>query len=145
MKTSKNLIVTGTLAGFATVLLSLVSTGNAQDNKKAWVAPAAEKTVKNPAKADDANIAAGKVLYTKHCKSCHGATGKGDGPKAAELETPTGDFSEDDTQKQTDGELHYKIKKGNGDMPSFEKKITDDDEIWQIVNYVRTFKASAEK
>ncbi|MBI2966498.1 MAG: c-type cytochrome [Bacteroidetes bacterium] len=112
-----------------------------QGGDKKWVAPDAEKTVKNPVKADDANIAAGKVLYTKHCKSCHGTGGKGDGPKAAELETSCGDFTTNDTQKQTDGELHYKIKKGKDDMPSFEKKIPDDEEIWTLVNYMRTFKA----
>ncbi|MBI2967685.1 MAG: cytochrome c [Bacteroidetes bacterium] len=111
-----------------------------QGGDKKWVAPDAEKNVKNPVKADDVNIPAGKTLYTKHCKSCHGTGGKGDGTKAAELETPCGDFTTDDTQKQTDGELHYKIKKGKDDMPSFEKKILADEDLWTLVNYMRTLK-----
>jgi len=72
--------------------------------KKPWVVPEKLKTAKNPVKSDDANVTAGKALYTKHCKSCHGAKGLGDGPKAKELETPTGDFSTD-LKDQTDGDL----------------------------------------
>jgi mono/diheme cytochrome c family protein len=41
-------------------------------------------------------------------------------------------------QSLSDGELYYKIKEGRDDMPSFKKKITDDEEIWHIVNFMRT-------
>jgi mono/diheme cytochrome c family protein len=40
------------------------------------------------------------MLYTKHCKSCHGATGKGDGPKAATLDTKIRSFSSPEFKKQ---------------------------------------------
>ena len=51
-----------------------------------------------------------------------------------------GDFSTPATQKQTDGELFYKITEGRGDMPSFKKKIPDDEDRWLVINYVRTLK-----
>ena len=73
------------------------------------------------------------------CKSCHGSKGLGDGPKSKELDTPSGDFSLKEFQAQTDGELFYKIQTGRDDMPSFKKKITDDEDIWNLVNYMRTF------
>ena len=94
----------------------------------------------NPVKSDAASLATGKELYTQHCKSCHGTKGKGDGPKAAQLDTESGDFTKPDFQKQTDGELFYKTSEGREDMPSFKKKIPDADERWSIVNFLRTLK-----
>jgi mono/diheme cytochrome c family protein len=107
---------------------------------KPWPVPDTAKKQANPVKNDAASIAAGKALYNKHCKSCHGTKGKGDGTKAAQLDTDCGDFSTAAFQSQTDGALYYKTAEGRKDMPSFKKKIPDADEIWSIVNYMRTFK-----
>ena len=46
--------------------------------------------MKNPVKYDKTAAAA---LYSTHCKSCHGKEGLGDGTKAAQLKTKSGDFS----------------------------------------------------
>lgn len=106
-----------------------------------WKVPAAASKVKNPTDPNNAEgMANAKVLYTKHCKSCHGAKGLGDGTKAGEIETKMPDFSKPATQGQTDGDLFYKTKEGRDDMPGFGKKITDDTEIWFLVNYMRTMK-----
>jgi len=43
-------------------------------------------------------------------------------------------------QSQSDGSLFYKTSEGRDDMPSFKKKIPDQDDIWNLVNYVRTLK-----
>ena len=105
-----------------------------------WEVPAKYKNMKNPTdKNDKENLSIGKSLYMKHCKSCHGKTGLGDGSKSDELDTDPGDFSTDLTE-QKDGSLFYKIKEGRDDMPSFKKKIRDDEDIWLIVNFIRTFK-----
>ncbi len=110
-----------------------------QPNLGDWEVPAKYKNMKNPTdKNDKENLSIGKSLYMKHCKSCHGKTGLGDGPKSDELDTDPGDFSTDLTE-QTDGSLFYKIKEGRDDMPSFKKKIRDDEDIWLIVNFIRTF------
>lgn len=110
------------------------------DGGKPWNVPETAKKMKNPtSKTDAEGIAIGKALWTKHCKSCHGAKGLGDGPKSKELDTDCGDFSVKAVQSLSDGELFYKIKEGRDDMPSFKKKITDDEEIWYIVNFMRTF------
>jgi mono/diheme cytochrome c family protein len=49
-----------------------------------WSVPAEYKTKKNPyaGKADDGT---GQKLYNLHCKSCHGAKGLNDGPKAKNI------------------------------------------------------------
>jgi mono/diheme cytochrome c family protein len=106
---------------------------------KPWAVPAEFKTMKNPVAVNDASKKAGKTLYDKNCASCHGKTGLGDGVKARALKDFPGDFSKADFTKQTDGELFYKTKFGRAEMPKYEGKLTDDD-MWNMVNYMRTFK-----
>ena len=106
---------------------------------KPWVVPANFKTMKNPVAAGDASTKAGLAFYTKNCASCHGKAGLGDGVKARSLKQFPGDFSKTDYQKQSDGDLFYKTKFGRDEMPKYDGKLSDDD-IWNIVNYMRTFK-----
>jgi mono/diheme cytochrome c family protein len=138
MKT-KNLIFLA-----VTLLITVVFMSNyaiAQKKPGPWETPAKYKTMKNPVKATNAEAtASGKALYAKHCKSCHGAKGLGDGPKAAGLKTFTGDFSSKDFQAFTDGELFYKTSFGRDEMPAYDKKIPDEADRWAIVNYMRTMK-----
>ena len=111
-------------------------TGIVQDE---WVVPDKYVNMKNPTNPKE-DIAIGKSLYDKHCKSCHGKEGYGDGPKAADLKGDLGDFSTAEFQKQTDGALFYKITNGKGDMPEYIKKLPDDEDRWLVVNYMRTLK-----
>lgn len=106
-------------------------------DSNAWKVPSKYVTMKNPVPANqDASI--GKSLFDKHCKSCHGKEGYGDGPKAADMKGDLGDFSSLKFQKQTDGELFYKTTFGRDDMPEFSKKMPDDEDRWLIINYIRT-------
>ena len=132
----KNLMIL--LACFFAIMLFAFATKTL--DQKPWPVPEAAKNKANPVKADAASIANGKTLYTTHCKSCHGSKGKGDGPKASQLDTESGDFTSAAFQAQTDGALFYKTSEGRKDMPSFKKKIADANDIWAVVNYVRTFK-----
>ena len=102
-----------------------------------WKVPAKYETMKNPVPANT-DKAIGKSLYAKHCKSCHGKEGYGDGPKADEQEGDLGDFSTAEFQAQSDGALFYKTTFGRDDMPEYTKKMTDDEDRWLIVNYMRT-------
>jgi mono/diheme cytochrome c family protein len=106
---------------------------------KPWVVPANFKSMKNPVAKGDASNKAGLAIYTKNCASCHGKTGLGDGVKARALKEFPGDFSKADFQDQTDGEHFYKTKTGRGEMPKYEGKLSDDD-IWNVVNFMRTLK-----
>ena len=121
---------------FVTVLMAFVP----KTKNDPWPVPDKYKNMANPVKSDATSLATGKTLYNQHCKSCHGTKGKGDGPKAAQLDTECGDFSKAAFHSQTDGELFYKTSEGRKDMPSFKKKIADQNDIWAVVNYMRTFK-----
>mgnify|MGYP001584393437 FL=1 len=130
------LIIAVMISGFMAVSFTFKSS----DQNKPWPVPDAAKSKKNPVKADAQTLATGKALWSKHCKSCHGATGLGDGSKAAQLDTEPGDFTKASTQSQSDGSLFYKSSEGRDDMPSFKKKIPDEDDRWALVNFMRTLK-----
>ena len=118
------------------MIFSLAYAQKAQE----WVVPAKFKTMKNPTAASKENVANGKDLYAKHCKSCHGVAGLGDGPKAATLDVPCGDFSSAAFQGQSDGDIFYKLTEGRTKMPAFKKTLTDDNDRWNLVTYMRTLK-----
>ena len=129
----KTILATSMLVLFGLALMS--GTGP----QKPWDIPAKFKTMKNAKTNDAASVAAGKELWNKNCASCHGKTGLGDGPKARTLETYAVNFTKPAFQGQTDGELFYKTKIGRGEMPKYEGKIGDDD-IWHLVNFMRSLK-----
>jgi len=74
---------------------------------------------------------------------CHGETGKGDGPKGADLKRKPGDLSHSKMGQQMDGELFWKITEGKTPMPSFETKLSEE-ERWEVVNYIRTLGPKSE-
>ena len=119
----------------ATLLYSFV-----EDVQDPWPVPAKYEKMENPVDADKESLSIGKSLYNKHCKSCHGSEGLGDGSKAAQLDTPSGDFTTEAFQAQSDGALFYKTLEGRDDMPGYSKKIPDEEDMWSVVNYMRTFK-----
>jgi mono/diheme cytochrome c family protein len=121
-------------------LAGLVVFSSFRQTKKPWTVPDKFNKMTNPMKADAETLKEGKAIWTKHCQSCHGKSGLGDGSKAPQLKTEPGDFSQAETQKQSDGALFYKVSEGRDDMPSFKKKLEDDDEVWQVITYLRTFK-----
>ena len=137
MKT-KLITVIAVIAGGA--FLFSVSSAFTPFQNKPWNVPDAAKSKKNPVANNAEAISAGKALWSTHCKSCHGTKGLGDGSKAAQLKTEPGDFSKASFQSQTDGALFYKTSEGRDDMPAFKKKISDPDDIWSIVHYMRTLK-----
>ncbi len=62
------------------------------------------------APADDPGVTQGQQLFTQYCASCHGPTGKGDGPKAAATTPKASDLTQ--------------IAKGNeGTFPFYETML----------------------
>ena len=100
-----------------------------------WVAPADAKATKNPVKG----VGNAKKSVETNCVSCHGPGGKGDGPAAAALPPPKpANWTAEAVQKETDGELFWKISNGRGAMPPW--KHLPENERWELVNYIRTLK-----
>jgi mono/diheme cytochrome c family protein len=123
---------------FVSALVLLVST-TLVAQPKPWVVPANFKSMKNPVAQGDASAKTGMALFTKNCAACHGKAGLGDGVKARTLKDFPGDFTKAEFQGLADGDIFYRTKTGRGDMPKYDGKLADDD-IWNVVNYLRTLK-----
>jgi mono/diheme cytochrome c family protein len=93
----------------------------------------------NPVKPSAESLAKGKKLYVIDCAMCHGKDGDGKGDMASDIKNVT-DFTNPDALKnRTDGELFYITRNGKGeDMPPEGDRAKDDD-IWNMVNYIRAF------
>jgi len=137
-RTLRNLLSVVTLTMIAVVLFAFVTP---QDQKAGapWVIPANYKSMANPQKGKADPDKVGQMLYTKHCKSCHGGSGLGDGPKASSQETKINSFKDAKFQAQTDGQIYFESFMDR-EMKSFEKKIPAAEDRWAVVNYLRTLK-----
>ena len=107
---------------------------NAQEPRRN---PEAQK-LKNPEPANDESIEAGKKLYARHCASCHGKGGKGDGGMALSGGTPSDLTDETWDYGSTDGEIFVAIRDGvSSDMLAYKEKLSEK-QIWQVVNFLRS-------
>jgi|SRR5215472_8575312 len=104
-------------------------------SEKKWQAPATAATKKNPVAGSQTSVGEGKKLYTKHCASCHGPSGDGDGSAAADLGIHPAKLSE--SGSQSDGALFWKITTGKKPMPGYGAKLSETDR-WNLINYLRT-------
>jgi mono/diheme cytochrome c family protein len=102
--------------------------------------------MKNPVPANADSLSLGKDLYDEHCLMCHGEKGMGDGAMADTLSRPPGNLADPQVMEElTDGELFWRISKGDDLMPSFEtEKPLPEEDRWHIINYVRTLANSAQ-
>lgn len=97
------------------------------------------RTDVNPVSATEKNIRAGQRNFGYYCKVCHGLDGQNSGvPFADRMSPPVPALISPMVQAYTDGQLHWIIK--NGIFPSgmpAAKNLFRDDEIWQMVLYIR--------
>jgi mono/diheme cytochrome c family protein len=104
-----------------------------------WRIPEEARRRQNPVSASPATLAAARSIYTDKCANCHGDAGKGDGPDAASYYPQPSNLADaQHMNKLTDGEIFYQISEGRRPMPSFRKKLTEE-QRWQLVLLVRTF------
>jgi mono/diheme cytochrome c family protein len=123
----------------ALICIALVYSAFQRD--KPWVVPEEVKKLKNPLPLSESTLKAARGTYMDECAQCHGEHGKGDGPEAM-MHNPT---PSDITDAQhmntvTDGEIFFQISEGRKPMPSFKKRLTED-QLWGLVLLVRSFSA----
>ena len=118
----------------------------AADTRK-WTAPDEDKARVNPVEATPAALLKGRALYQKHCASCHGDKGKGDGPAESYEIEPATDLTDPALQERlTDGEILWKITTGlkSGTdviMPSIAQRVPAEEDRWKLVRFMRTLAA----
>ena len=85
------------------------------------------------------SIQQGRDLYRIHCLECHGAEGRGDGPRAALLAPRPGNLVSAATSTKTDEELREILAKGvpRTAMRGWSDHLSED-ERRNVLAYVRT-------
>ena len=100
---------------------------------------APSSTVKNPVKATADSQAKAKKMYTFDCEMCHGANGNGKTDLAKDMTLTLGDWTDPKVlSAQSDGDLFDIIRKGKGKMPPEETARAKDDDVWNLVIYIRS-------
>jgi mono/diheme cytochrome c family protein len=119
----------------------------AASETRKWTAPDADKARVNPVEATPAALLKGRALYQKHCASCHGDKGKGDGPAESYETEPATDLTDPALQERlTDGEILWKMTTGlkSGTdviMPSIAQRVPAEEDRWKLVRFMRTLAA----
>lgn len=95
--------------------------------------------MKNPVASTAESVSAGKQIYLRRCASCHAASGEG-GPGNDLIPAAPSLVDAQWDHGASDGEIFDSIKNGVG--PDFNmvpfKDTLKDDEIWNVVNYLRS-------
>jgi cytochrome c len=100
-------------------------------------APAASK---NPVKPTAASQEKAKKLYAMDCALCHGQTGDGKTDLAKDMQLTMSDWTDPKSlSDRLDQELFNVIRHGKGKMPAEEVGRAKDDEVWNLIIYIRTF------
>ena len=107
--------------------------------KAEYKVPPEDAQKATPVKPTPESMAKGKKVYAIDCALCHGDKGDGKGDMASDIKNIP-DFTNPDVQKKaTDGEWFYIIRNGKGDMPPEDAGRAKDEEVWNLVNYIRGF------
>jgi cytochrome c5 len=102
-------------------------------------APTASSTVRNPVKASPESQAKAKKMYGFDCEMCHGAKGNGKTDLAKDMQLTLTDWTDPKVlSAKSDGDLFDIIRKGKDKMPPEEAARAKDDDVWNIVIYIRS-------
>lgn len=109
------------------------------EENKPWIIPPEYKSLKNPLVPSESNLNAARQVYGNECAQCHGDRGKGDGPQARSHYPLPADLTDPKLLANApDGGIFYQITAGRRPMPSFKRRLTEE-ERWQLVLLVRSF------
>ncbi|HXB70576.1 MAG TPA: cytochrome c [Candidatus Acidoferrales bacterium] len=116
------------------VTACLVAASAADDTR---LTAAEARKLKSPIPYTKKSIDRGRLIYSQNCTGCHGTDGKAEVAVIAEAT----DLTSPKLYKNgtTEGEILRSIRDGAGDqMPPFKSQIDNEEDIWQLVNFVRS-------
>jgi mono/diheme cytochrome c family protein len=98
--------------------------------------------LRSPIAMTKENVEAGKVIYTKFCEHCHGATGQGDGKVVTEGNYPQPPaYNGTQLAGLPEGKMFHSLVYGkNVAMGSHAGQLTKE-ERWTVVQYVKYLQA----
>lgn len=108
-------------------------------------APQEFLTMQNPVPLNDKTLKAGETIFQLQgkpitCKTCHGEKGDGIAESGFESTPPPRNFTCAETMKALpDGQLFWIIRNGSPKTSMFAFPIMSDDQVWQLIHYIRQF------
>jgi len=120
------------------------SGGSCAQSRTTVTAPEEILAKTNPLPASSEVLQAGKGLYLRDakpmaCALCHGRRGEGKGPVSGTMMPPARDFSCGAMMRDIpDGQLFWITKQGSSGTGMMAFPDLSDDEVWQLVHYVRS-------
>jgi mono/diheme cytochrome c family protein len=104
-------------------------------------APGLRRAV-SPLAATEESVERGRMIFESSCAECHGASGRGDGPRTPRRGEQLTDLRVHLSAGHTDGDLYDWISEGieGTEMPGFASQLSDDDR-WHVVNAIRSIAA----
>ena len=87
---------------------------------------------------DAASIVNGIAVYRANCVSCHGDSGRGDGPLATGLSSQPANLTEPHTALHTSGDIFWWLTHGipGKAMPGFSASLPEEAR-WDVINFLR--------
>ena len=129
----------GLFGSAALAWLVAVSVAAQTPARPAAVPPEAKK-MKAAVASSPAAIEAGKQLFAKYCRFCHGNTGAGDSTMAPKDMKPSNLADTTWTRGSSEGEIFWIIQ--NGAPPEYQMKPlkgkVSDADTWNLVHFVRS-------
>ena len=108
-----------------------------------YAIPSSQRNEKNPLQATPEILEDARERFIARCSICHGSDGRGLTQVGQNLYPRVPDFLSDQTQKLTDGELHYIIENGvqlTG-MPAWGSPHQEtEDDSWKLVFFIRNLR-----
>jgi mono/diheme cytochrome c family protein len=102
-------------------------------------AAAPQEAAKVPAKVTADSQAKAKKLYARDCALCHGETGDGKTDLAKDMQLTMIDWTDPKAlADRQDQELFKIIRDGKDKMPAEDPGRAKDDEVWNLVVYIRS-------
>jgi cytochrome c5 len=94
-------------------------------------------------KASAESMTKAKKVYEMDCALCHGVAGDGKSDLAKDMSLTMMDWTDPKSLSgKTDQELFSEIRKGSGKMPPEDAARAKDDEVKNLVQYIRKFAKS---
>ena len=120
---------------FTAVVLILIASASAPAR------PPQDTTTAIPAKKMSAEaVAKAKKVYNLDCALCHGAAGDGKSDLAKDMQLTMADWTDPKSLAgQSDQQLFDIIRKGKGKMPPEDDSRAKNEEVKDLVRYIRTF------
>ncbi len=97
----------------------------------------------NPIELTEESISAGRQMYGRFCRSCHGMRADGRGMAAPPGARPANLVDDTWDHGGSDAEIFKVIKEGvppDYNMDAWDGRVSDDD-IWNVINYLRDLAA----